>query len=195
MNVKLLTSNAAANYLNVSRSSLTNWLKQGLLEYSITPGGHYRFTVKELDKFAKNKGLAMQTTSNEEQEVEQLKILIIDDDNNFREFVRDALNEFLGYSFQEAEDGIKGVLLSGSWQPDLIILDIRMPNMNGVEFLKHLRDNPDTKHIKVIVSSAYLSEDVKKKLNKLNVKIILEKPVRLVKLVAAIEKATNLQLS
>ncbi len=188
MSEKLLTSNAAAKYLNVSRSSLTNWVKQGLVECSITPGGHYRFTTKQLKTFSKEK-------NTDKKEESEYKILIIEDDENFREFVRDALDEFVGYTLKEAEDGIKGILLSGSWHPDLIILDIRMPNMNGVEFLEHLRENQETKDIDVIVASAYLSDVVQKKLTKLDIRIILEKPVRLVKLVAAIEKETGLQLS
>ena len=54
---KLLKTNDAAHYLGVSRSSLTNWIKQGLISGGVTPGGHYRFTIAELDEFAVRRGL------------------------------------------------------------------------------------------------------------------------------------------
>jgi excisionase family DNA binding protein len=187
---KFLRTNEAAQFLGVSRSSLTNWVKQGQLGSGITPGGHYRFTMDELNAFAVKRGLDIPADRN----IGPRRILMIEDDASFREFVRDALEVFSGYELREAGDGMQGALVVGSWRPDLIILDIRMPNMNGVEFLRLLRAEPDTAHIEVIVASAHLSEQVRAEIDELEVDIVLEKPVRLVKLVAAIEKLANLKL-
>jgi len=191
MDKKLLKTNEAAQYLGVSRSSLTNWVKQGLIGGGATPGGHYRFSIEELDQFAERRGLMKAGVS--ETSV-ATKILLIDDDEAFREFVKEALEVFKAYEVKEATDGMMGALLVGSWKPDLILLDIRMPNMNGLELLKHIRENPETSGADVIVASAHLSPDVKTALEGLGAEMILEKPVRLAKLVAAIQKLADLQL-
>ncbi len=187
---KYLKSTEAAKYLGISRSSLSNWVRQKLLSVGTTPGGHYRFTKDELDKFAQKRGFEVSGSI----ESEQTRILVIDDDKMFRRFISEALDVFDGYELREAKDGMEGALILGSWNPDLVIADLRMPNMNGIEFCRLLRKNENTADIEVIVASAYLSDEVKEELSRLDVKIILEKPVRLAAIVAAIEKCTGMKL-
>ncbi len=179
-----LTTNEAAKYLGVSRSSLSNWIRQGQLNGGATPGGHYRFSTEELDAFAKERGL---TPSKRE-----YRILIVDDDEPFREFVTDALSVFAGYELKEASDGMKGAMLLGSWKPDLVILDIRMPRMDGTELLKLIRENPETAETAVIIASAHLLPELSRTLQEYAPEQILEKPVHLAKLVAAIQKELDL---
>lgn len=188
---KFLKTYDAANYLGVSRSSLTNWVKQGLLGSGVTPGGHYRFTTGELDAFAEKRGLNIPGKLSAG---DKTRILVIDDDESFRVFVREALETFLGFELKEVSDGMQGALLIGTWRPDLIIVDLRMPNMNGIEFCKLLKRNEDTADISVIVASAYLSSDAKQEINELGVDFVLEKPIRLGSFVAAIGKCANLKL-
>ena len=189
---KVLKTNEAAAFLGVSRSSLTNWVRQGLLSGGATPGGHYRYTVEELEAFAEKRGL--ETVGGPVAEDGNVRMLIVDDDEGFRTFVREALDVYGGYELREAHDGMQGAMLAGSWKPDLIILDVRMPNMNGVEFLKLIRQNSDTASAAVIVSSAHLSAEVRKELEEQDVDMILEKPVRLAKLAAAIQSLVNLKI-
>ncbi|OGV54016.1 MAG: hypothetical protein A2X49_15185 [Lentisphaerae bacterium GWF2_52_8] len=191
MEKRLLKTNEAARYLGVSRSSMTNWVKQKLIEGGVTPGGHYRFTIEELNSFAEKRGLSIPGSENEDRII---KILVIDDDEGFRDFLKDALDVFTGYEMKETVDGMQGALLLGGWKPDLVILDVRMPNMNGVEFLRLLRSNPDTTDTNVLVASAHLSPEVKEELTRLDADIIMEKPVRLAKLVASVQKLADLKL-
>ncbi len=188
---KFLTTNDAAKYLGVSRSSLSNWIRQGLLKGGVTPGGHYRFTLEELDDFARQRGLT--PAENPAAANEPAKILLVDDDEAFREFVTDALTVFSGYEIREAEDGMKGALMIGSWKPDLVILDVRMPRMDGRELLRLIR--AETTDMPVIIASAHLSEELTTDLQTMQPEIILEKPVHLAKLIAAIQKILDLQLA
>lgn len=189
---KLFTTNEAADYLGVSRSSITNWVKQGLLGSGLTPGGHHRLNREDIDAFALKRG--MDIPGEEENDGSPVKILLIDDDEGFREFVKDTLMDFSGYEFKTASDGMQGALLSGSWGPDLIILDIRMPNMDGVEFLRLLRADQKTSEVRVIVASAYLSPEVKEEIEKLGADVILEKPVRLARILTSIQSLVKLEL-
>lgn len=190
MKKKFLKTNEAARYLGVSRSSLTNWVKQGTLGGGATPGGHYRFTVDELNSFAEKRGLNF----HKRDEDTPVRILLIEDDKAFCEFVKDSLDIFAGFEFKEADDGMQGALLIGTWRPDLVILDIRMPNMNGLEFCRMLKENENTANVKVIVASAFLSPEVRAEISELGVDIVLEKPIRLGTLVAAVQQLADLRL-
>jgi DNA-binding response OmpR family regulator len=90
------------------------------------------------------------------------KILIIEDEPAFRTFYRDMLN-MAGYQVLEAEDGEAGWALVQSTKPDMILLDLIMPKLGGLEVLKKVRGNDETKDIPVIIMSAMgRSEDMKK---------------------------------
>ena len=90
---------------------------------------------------------------------------------------------------------MKGALLIGSWQPDLIVLDVRMPNMDGRELLSLIRENPDTADSCVMIASAHLSPELTAELETLHPEMILEKPLHLAKLVASVQKLLDLQLA
>lgn len=191
--IKFLKSNEAARYLGVSRSSLIGWMKQGFLSGEATPGGHYRFTLVELNDFARKRGMSVNGESKGAAVPEEkTRILIIEDDPAFREFVRDALEIFRQCEIEEASDGIQGALLLGTWHPDLIILDIRMPNVNGIEFLRLLRKNPATHAVQIVVASAQLTPEIRRELTELGVCSALEKPVRLAQLINEVQDKTHL---
>jgi excisionase family DNA binding protein len=189
---KFMKTSEAANYLGVSRSSITNWVRSGELEAASTPGGHYLFSLKQLNEFADDRGMLV---SADTVGTDKYRILAIDDDKQFREFLAEALEVFTDYELKECEDGMQGALLIGTWRPNLVIVDLRMPNMNGVEFCRLLKNDKITKDVKVIVCSAYLSPEVRKEVKELGVDIVLEKPVRLAAFVATVGKLTNMELS
>lgn len=78
------------------------------------------------------------------------KILLVEDEPNVRNFVRVYL-EFEGYQVVEASNGIEGLSQVQKEKPDLIVTDIMMPEMDGVQFYKTLRQREDTNKIPVIV--------------------------------------------
>lgn len=73
------------------------------------------------------------------------RILIIDDDNSIRGFIRRVL-EHHGYEIQEARNGDEGIRLYQAWKPDLVLLDLYMPEKDGLETLRDLRqESPQPK--------------------------------------------------
>ncbi len=84
------------------------------------------------------------------------RILAVDDEPHIRRIVQVALQK-VGYTVVTAANGIEGLELAAS-HPDLIILDVQMPYMDGFELLKTLRENPQTSDIPVIMLTAK-SED------------------------------------
>ncbi len=84
---------------------------------------------------------------------EKKKILLIDDDPDFVEAVR-VIIENGGYDVQVAYDGAEGLEAVGQQKPDLIILDVMMPVMNGHEACAKLKADPETAKIPIILLTA-----------------------------------------
>jgi len=76
-------------------------------------------------------------------------ILIVDDNENNRKLARDVL-EFAGFTTMEASGGVEAVALTMEHQPQLVLMDIRMPDLNGSEALKLLREDPRTAEIPIV---------------------------------------------
>jgi DNA-binding response OmpR family regulator len=79
-------------------------------------------------------------------------VLICDDEPSLRELVRVSLDRH--YRFLEAEDGYESLELARKKRPDLVILDLMMPGLNGLEVLAHIRSDPALERIPVIVLTA-----------------------------------------
>ena len=84
---------------------------------------------------------------------EQRKVLIVDDDESAREFVR-AIMTAENWETVEGRTGKEAVELAKNEEPDLIILDVEMPEMNGFEAFRRLRSFEGTKDIPIIMLSA-----------------------------------------
>jgi CheY-like chemotaxis protein len=113
-------------------------------------------------------------------------ILIVDDDTDVRETVEEALEEE-GYHVAGASNGKEALhlLKDERLRPELIILDLMMPEMDGWEFRAEQRKDPDIASIPVIVFTAYGSPaDMARKLQAVG---FLKKPLRLEELLSAIE--------
>ncbi|MCF6332014.1 MAG: response regulator [Draconibacterium sp.] len=86
-------------------------------------------------------------------------ILIVEDNADMRIFIRNELQS--KYKIYEAEDGITGLGKAENYLPDLIISDIMMPNMDGIEFCKQIKTNIKTSHIPVILLTAKVDRETK----------------------------------
>jgi len=106
-----------------------------------------------------------------------VKILSVDDSRTIRMIVKKA---FAAYDCQlfEAENGVEGLALASKEQPDLIILDITMPVMTGIEMLTKLKEDPQLKDIPVIMLTAESGKDNVMQIVKMGVKDYIVKPFK-----------------
>jgi CheY-like chemotaxis protein len=81
------------------------------------------------------------------------RILVVDDQGSIRDILRTALTE-AGASVLEADGGATGLELAASERPELILLDIAMPGMNGWQVLERLRGTPETAQIPVVLETS-----------------------------------------
>ena len=93
-------------------------------------------------------------------EIARATILVIEDYSDTRELLA-ALFQRRGYNVIEAEDGVEGLLKAGWLYPDLIIMDLSLPEMDGVEAARRIHAQAKLSKIPIFVVSAYLTEAVK----------------------------------
>jgi CheY-like chemotaxis protein len=83
------------------------------------------------------------------------RVLVVDDDPVIQKLLQVNF-EMEGYSVITASDGAEGLERARTEQPDIVILDVMMPKMNGLMVLQTLRANPETEHTPVVVLSNYM---------------------------------------
>jgi CheY-like chemotaxis protein len=83
-----------------------------------------------------------------------IKILVAEDETDIRELVSFSLENIGGFTVVKAKNGAEAVEAAQKEKPDLILMDVRMPKMTGVEACAVLKDSPDTKDIPVVFLSA-----------------------------------------
>ena len=114
------------------------------------------------------------------------RVLVIDDEPAIADVLR-MLLEFRGHEVIVANDGSRGYATAQRQAPDVIVLDLMMPVMDGLTMLEALRKDDRTATIPVVILSALSSVDVKQRCHDLGVRAILQKPYRPEDLLRAIE--------
>jgi excisionase family DNA binding protein len=150
-----LTLGQAAKYLGVAQSTIRKWSDGGRLPAFYTPGGHRRYRRADLDEFLSQSGGGVTPRA---REGGRRRILIVDDDDRLREFVRVNL-EMEGYSVVEAADAEAGLAALDEEPPDLILLDVMMPKVDGWEMLRRVQERHGVGSIPVIMFSGKVEEE------------------------------------
>jgi CheY-like chemotaxis protein len=103
-------------------------------------------------------------------------VLVVDDDRDIRETLQELLEQE-GCEVATARNGVEALSAARRDQPALILLDLFMPVMDGLEFRRVQRDDPDLAHIPVVVFSAAVGMEAR--VSELGVAGFLEKPLRI----------------
>ena len=85
------------------------------------------------------------------------KVLIVDDDMTLRELYEERIKAE-GYTILSAADGEEAISKANTEKPDIILLDIMMPKINGIDVMKMLREKEETKEIPIIILTALIQE-------------------------------------
>jgi len=148
-----LTTGEVATYCHVSKESVVKWIKGGKLKAYRTPGGHYRILKNTLKEFLQAYGMPV---DQDYFGVHSRRILIVDDEPAIREMLsRHLISNGQPYEVETAKDGYEAGHKVASFKPDLLILDIRMPGIDGFEVCRKLKADPVTQGIKIIAITAY----------------------------------------
>jgi excisionase family DNA binding protein len=149
-----LTLGQAARYLGVAQSTIRKWSDQGRLPAFYTPGGHRRYRQRDLDAFVAGSAAGAPATRTRPAPL----VLIVDDDPRIREFIRVNL-EMDGYAVREAGSADEGLAALEAEPPDLILLDVMMPKVDGWQMLQRVRERHGVDSIQVVMFSGKVEED------------------------------------
>jgi excisionase family DNA binding protein len=144
-----LTLGQAAKYLGVAQSTIRKWSDSGRVPAFYTPGGHRRYRRGDLDAFLERSGPGRGRSGP--------LVLVVDDDPSVRQVVRANL-EAEGYAVREAGSADEGLAALEEEPPDLLLLDVMMPEVDGWEMLRRVQERFGVGAVPVLVFSGTVEE-------------------------------------
>ncbi len=144
-----VSSHQVAKLINASASAVLNWIDDGLIPAYRTPGGHRRVERGALIRFLRDQGMPIPR-----QLAGVARLLLVDDDVNFLRTTRRLLTKRAsGLTVETAVSSMDALLKIGIFRPDAVLVDAKMPGVDGVELCRRLQSDTETKHITVIAMS------------------------------------------
>jgi excisionase family DNA binding protein len=169
---KVLTVPQAADFCAVERMTMWRWVKAGHIDAFVTPGGHYRILREDLLSFLDEKGAKQEMYAI----LPNKKILVVDDEESVCKILKKLFEREL-YEVEIALNGFEAGIKILKFKPEIIILDLNMPGMNGFEVCKMIKSNPVMSHIKVMVFTGFDTEENMEKAINAGVDGFLQKSV------------------
>lgn len=151
-----LTPNEVATLFLVSPITVRQWAQKGLLQAEVTVGGHRRFLRAEVERFARDHGLAgrrVETGSG------VARLLIVDDDRQFVGYLRELLSEIESLQIETAFDGFDAGTKMQVIRPHVVLLDLMMPGLNGFEVCQRIKTDRLTCETRVITMTGFASSE------------------------------------
>ena len=182
MREKVFTTHQVARECNVHHTTVINWVNEDKLKAYTTPGGHRRVAEEDLIKFMKKYQIPMPDSLAEKTK----RILIVDDDIECLDELKAALKG-IGFELDFAANGFEAGRKIYTSKPSLILLDFKMPGLNGFEVCKILQMYEDTKRIPVFAITVLTSKEDINKIKACGVKEYIAKPLDIEKLIKLIK--------
>jgi len=158
------------------------WAQKGMLKAEVTPGGHRRYMLREVKRFARSHGIALQLESDA-----QLRVLIADDEPEWIELLVEILSETEDdVVIETAADGFEAGQKVAGFRPHLVLLDLMMPGIDGVQVCQAIKRDPETSSARVICVSGFIDEESKKRLKDAGVERCIAKPIDTTELLSVI---------
>ncbi len=153
------TTGEVADFCDVTINAVKKWIAAGKLSAFRTPGGHYRVKQDDFKSFAGKYKLDVKDRLFPERK----KILVADDERGIVEYVKAAIETMqMGWVVETAFDGYEALIKVGDFKPELLVLDIRMPKIDGFDVTRRIKGDPATKDIKILAITAYGKDDMEK---------------------------------
>jgi CheY-like chemotaxis protein len=178
------TTHDIAKFCDVYPSSVVHWINGGKLRTYKTAGGHHRVTREDLIDFLQRLNMRLPAEL-----VARKRVLVVDDDAELSKVISRAFSRLPEYEVETCGDGINALIRIGQEPPDLVVLDVVIPKMDGIQVCRVLKSQPQTQGIKIIAVSGKKLPFSEKKLIDIKVDAFFRKPLDLNELV---ERAAEL---
>lgn len=181
-----------ARVCQVTPATVAKWIDQGLLKGHKTPTGRRRVVSSDLAEFLRRHEMQVppELAEGSGREV----VVVVEDDPHYLH----ALSRVIQVQAPEIElvtatNGVDGLLAIGRVQPDLIVLDYGLPDLNAVQIVERLLEPGRQMEVEVLVVTGGLPEDAEAKLRRVGVKQIVDKGAGLDAVIEAIRHALQVR--
>ena len=166
----IYTTHEVSRLLQVNPRSVINWIEQSLLTSYRTPGGHRRIRREDLLAFVRKHQIPTPSSLIDG----KFSVLIVEDEPEIADLIRKFFERQGGYQVISASDGITALIEVGRAKPDLLILDIMIPGVDGIEVCRRIKSDATSKAIIIAISG---QPETEKKILSAGADSFMAKPV------------------
>ena len=179
-----ITTGTVAEHCEVTYETVKNWIRQDKLPAYETPGGHHRILITEFSEFLERYGMPVY----QDPSAQKPRVLVVDDDETLTSTMADYFTKVAGYECTTASDGYEAGVKIVGFAPDLVILDLIMPNMNGFEVCEKIKSAKETNHILELAITGHSEDGNTDRIVATGVDEVLVKPFKMSVLQEIVEK-------
>ncbi|HJQ97399.1 MAG TPA: response regulator [Candidatus Polarisedimenticolaceae bacterium] len=173
----VFTTFEAAKLCHVSPLSIINWVNAGRLPAFRTPGGHRRIRRDDLARFMRENGIPLPEDLRDGSG--RPRVLVVDDEPAIREVIAASLasRSTQPYEVMTAADGFEAGRLVATFRPDVVLLDLRMPGLDGFQVCRTIKADPETSTTIVIALTGYHTPETEARIVECGAVRCLAKPI------------------
>ena len=182
---RTFTTFEVARLCGVFHTTVINWVNKGKLKARVTPGGHRRIPLSELVPFMKKYDMPVPVDI----EDPHSRVLILDDEPMMTRLIEKGFAKHKDrYVVQLSNNPVDALVQVGKKLPDLLVMDLMMPVMDGFQVAQILKSSPATKDMKIVaISGRKLTAPQQEFLSK-NADLFLQKPFEMNELIEAVDR-------
>jgi excisionase family DNA binding protein len=177
-----LMPSEVASLLGVSPVTVRKWACRGELKCHLTPGGHRRFYRAEIESFVRDRDMSYAADGRQSQ-----RVLVAENDRQFAQYLFESLQQVPRLDVTITFDGFEAGRQLQKTSPEILLLDIQLPGMDGYEVCRQLSEDPETARTRIIAMTGSYSADVAARIRRCGVDHCLSKPFSLDTLMFAID--------
>lgn len=147
------TTSEVAKILHVAVGSVINWVDDGKLKAIITPGGHRKIPYNTLTAFLKEHNYELSDNF-----IPTRLIYLVDDEDSTHSFFRKIFEKVEKTNLNYFYSGTEALIAIGKQVPNMIVVDILMPDIDGIQVIKHIKSKPELTNVNVIAISADITK-------------------------------------
>jgi excisionase family DNA binding protein len=185
----VFTTGEAAKICKVSQQTIIRCFDSGQLKGFRVPGSRFRRIPRDiLYKFMKENGIPTDAL-----ESGKRKAVVVDDDEELVELIKDALESDGRFEVRVANNGFDAGMIVKEYRPDVIVLDVMLPDINGKEVCQRIRSDSTLDDVKIICISGMVESDKVDELKKAGANDFLQKPFEVEALIDSICRMLDME--
>jgi excisionase family DNA binding protein len=172
----VFTTFEAAKLCHVSPLSIINWVNAGRIPAFRTPGGHRRIRREDLARFMRENGIPLPEELRDGSG--RSRVLVVDDESSIRDIFSESLSQRANpYDVMTAADGFEAGRLVATFRPDVVLLDLRMPGLDGFQVCRTIKGDSETASTVVIAMTGYHTHETESRIVECGAVRCLSKPI------------------